>query len=128
VDPGPAIREPELRSAIAAVLDEREVLAARDEARGDLERRDEDLVPRSLVVERERGALISNRDKAAIEPMPRSRCLAGGGRARSAVGPVGRKKRVLAEEMLDVGEKKLLMLLLVVLSELERGRHLGELR
>src|SRR5690606_28712845 len=114
----PALREPQRRAAVPAVLDEGEVLAAGDEAVRQGEGLDEGAVPRPLVVEEEPlGARRPPRraadvDDAArvLDPLDRARVR------RARLGPlaVDGPERVDGEDVLDVRQHELLVLLLVL--------------
>jgi hypothetical protein len=122
-DPVPAVREPPLRILVSARFDELEELAVRHRTRGELERLREDLVAGSFVVEREPGAVVTDRVEAAFEPEEPQR-RRGDRRGRGAL-PVAGPQRIQREEVLQVGQHQLLVLLLVVEPELERGRRLA---
>ena len=125
--PGPSLGQPKLGPAIAAVGDERAVLAAGRHSRCDREGCKIHLVARRLVVERERRAAMSDLGDAAFEALPAER---GGSSPSPSPSPpsdrltrtVRRQERIFRQEMLHVGEDQLLMLLFVVPPELERRR------
>src|SRR6185312_8697448 len=107
----PAGRQPELRPAIAAVVDEGLVFARRDEARRQRKRVDPRAMARPLVVKGEGLADVTGLDQAALEidPAQRRAC-----RARRALRSVGREQWVQRQRVLDVHQDQLLMLLLVM--------------
>ena len=82
-------------------------------------------MPRSLAIEGEARAVVPDLHHAAIE-LKVARRRAVGLRDRDRAGIlVGRAQRVLREQVKDVGEQKLLMLLLVVAAELDQIRDGG---
>ena len=118
----PAVREPQGRRAVAAVLDERQVLAVRDGAVRHRERPQPDAMPRGLVVEAEAGPRRTDLHEALREVDERRRPR----RARRAVEvvPVRGTQRVRAEGELQVRDDQLLVLLLVVQAEFDAGANL----
>jgi hypothetical protein len=114
-DQVPALGQPQRRIAIAALLDEARVLAVGDEARGQFERPQVHAVARQFVIEAEAVAAVAGLDQAAVETQPREwrRCRG----ARKRLAAIGRKRRVMRQQMLEVGEHQLLVLLLVMQAE-----------
>ena len=121
---GPAVGEPRIWIAVAARGDEREIVAIRDGPARERERLEVDAVARTLVVEREARACVADLVHAARERHEArvARIRAGGMRGRLAVG---RRERVLREQVLHIGEDQLLMLLFVVGAE---QHHLAQRR
>ncbi len=76
VDPGPAVGEPQLGAAVAAVGDEPQPLAVGHQPVGEPERLEPDLVARQLVVEAEAGALVADLDQPAVDVDPAERVRA----------------------------------------------------
>src|SRR4051812_32910335 len=109
---GQTRRQPELRAPVAAVLDEGEILTVGDEARGEPIRLEEDAVPRTLVVEGESVARVSDGPYTFSEVAPLDRLrlrvsMRVGLRGRASIGGT---QRVRPEHVLDVSEEQLLML------------------
>src|SRR5664279_128306 len=105
-------REPELRALVAAVIDEVEILAIRDEPRCEPEVLEKFAVRRQLVVEREALVLMSDAMHAAAERLPRRFGEHALGQLRALA--IDGAKRIHPEDVLDVRDEQLLMLLLVM--------------
>ena len=118
-DRGPAVGEPQRRRAVAAVLDEGDPLGIGDATIGEPEGTDELIVSRPFIVIGKALAVMANGKNAAVEsdPVERRRL-----RHRDAGGGAGvsRLQRLAREQAQDVGEQKLLMLLLVIDAELDQ--------
>src|SRR5665213_2795041 len=108
-------REPELRALVAAVVDEVEILAIRDEPGCEPEVLEKFAVRRQLVVEREALVLMSDAMHAAAERLPRRFGEHALGQLRALA--IDGAKRIHPEDVLDVRDEQLLMLLLVMESE-----------
>ena len=127
--PGPAVRQPQARRAVAPVIDEVAPFAVGDQAIRKRMRREPHRMARPLAVEGEVSAIVPDiyRTPAPLGPAQGIGC----GGARNIAGRVGsRKERVLGEQMKEVGEKQLLMLLLMIAPEqdeaLRRRRQVVE--
>jgi hypothetical protein len=100
---------------VAAVVHEGAVFAGCDQARGQAEGLQIDLVARRFVVEGETFAVMSDLAQPArvVVPAHRTRRRAGGAR----FARVGRAQRIVPEGVQDVCEYEFLVLLLVVDAE-----------
>jgi hypothetical protein len=120
----PALAEPQLRAAVAAVVDERKVLAVGDEASCKLKRVNEGVVNGTFVVEVEqRRVATDSNDTACVIGPPHRGNRSGILRLGSLVG-IGRVERVARQQMLDVREEQLLVLLLVMKADLDAAEEL----
>jgi hypothetical protein len=109
----PALRLPELRALVAAVLDEGEEVAVRHREAVDPERADLDLVGRQLVVVGETAALPAHRERAGGHLHHVAIRLAAR-RQRAAPGGLVRRRG----EHLHALQQRLLVLLLVLRDHL----------
>src|SRR4029079_504830 len=118
---GPAVREPELGTAIAAVFDEAEIVAGGDGAPAQVVGLEEDAMARTLVVEREAGSVVTDLHETAGMGRPFQGRDLGRGRRRGGpeARPIRGPQRVRPQRVLDVGEDELLVLLLVLQSQLD---------
>ena len=120
----PAFGQPQRSIAVAARVDEGEVVAVRHQMRGQRVRLHVLAVARQLVVEAEAVAVVADVDQAAGKTDPRRRHNAlGRSRRRWRVGAVGRVQRALRQQMQDVGEDQFLVLLLVLHTEFDQRRQ-----
>ena len=93
---------------------------------GELERVDQRLVARAFIVIGEALAVMADFENAAVEGDPVERRRMAGADAGSSLAVSG-LKRLGGEQAQDVGEQKLLVLLLVIDAELDQlGRLRGE--
>src|SRR5664279_449978 len=115
-NPVPAVRKPQLGGAVSVVAYEFEILAVDHQPRGQAKSFQINIVPRTLVVERE--ALACKTD--AIDPFVEAPPLRGGdgGRGTPCMTLLGCTKRwperIRPQPILYVGDDQLLMLLLMV--------------
>ena len=118
---GPAVRQPEIVRAVAAIGDELQPLAVGDETARDDRCLQQDLMGRLLIVETKAVAIEPDRTNAGRDPrIIIATC--GGWRFPGRV--IGGMRRVLREGVQDVGPKQFLVLLLVVQAEFDQ-RHDG---
>ncbi|MDO9369233.1 MAG: hypothetical protein Q7T68_11750 [Sphingopyxis sp.] len=114
---------------IAAVGDELLPFAIAHRPAGERVRREERIVTRALAIESEAIAAMPDRRHAggALDPFHRGKLR---NFTRDHILPHRRAKRILREEMLQIGEQQFLMLLLVVDAEfderLRRRRQVGQ--
>ena len=116
--PVPALGQPPLRLGIAPGFDKLQELRIVHRSAGDLAARQEDLVPRPLVVE--------GKALAHMADLPQPRCHRQPGRCGRRRGfgccrlqrLVGRPQRVTGQQVLDVGEQQFLVLLLMLETKL----------
>ena len=113
----PPVREPQLRPAVAAVLDEPEVVGGGNGMAGQRERLEPHAVARPLVVEREARSAVADLHQAAVMADPARGRGGGSTRVRGTV-QVDRAHGVRPQRVLDVGEDQLLVLLLVMQAQL----------
>ena len=139
---GPAVRQPQVRTAVAAVLDEAEVLAGGHRLSCEEERLEVHAMSRPLVVEREAVPGEADLDQAARmrHPGRRLRSLRSsvperiddGGlnsfRNESSGRRVRGTQRVRPQRVLDVGEDQLLVLLLVLEAQLDAVEGVAAVR
>src|SRR5579883_2370165 len=116
----PAVGEPEFGAAIAAILDEVEILAAGRRARGQTEGFEPDLVARRLIVKGETGAAMPDLIQPAGKFDPGER--RGGLLHLQLRRLIARQQRVDPKDVLDIHQDQFLMLLLVVKAELDERR------
>src|SRR5690348_16729323 len=121
----PAFREPEFRPAVAARLDEGEILAIRGEPRGETKIVEPDLVPWAFIVEGKARAAIPDLAQALAEfaEFERRGWTMHRGRRLS----IGGIERIQPEDMLDVHQDQFLMLLFVIEPQRQERRDLAPL-
>ena len=115
----PAVGEPQRRRGVAAILDEGDPLGVGHAAVGELEGADQRLVARAFIVIGEAFAVMADVEDAAVEgdEVERRRvATATPGPARAISG----LQRLAREQAQNIGEQKLLMLLLVIDAELDQ--------
>ena len=104
--------EPELGPAVAAVLDELDVVPTRDEITAQFVGVEELTVARALIVEAEAVAGVADPVRPFLDLHPP---VNGGGSALAELAlAIDRKQRIVREHVLDVRQDQLLVLLLVV--------------
>src|SRR6185503_6840430 len=115
--PCPAFREPQRGRRIAAIVDELAPFLVGDAAAGDLMAGKEDAVARAFGIEGEGVIWRSDLDDPLAAAMPGKRLNGEAGGRRQLT--IGRFERVFGEGREDIGQEKLLMLLLVIDAELD---------
>src|SRR3954447_23125995 len=119
----PAVGKPQRSVRIAVCLHEFEPLAIADEAVGEAEGMDQCLTARRLVVPVEASARMADLVDAAVEGNVGEAGSLVACRKRRRLA-IGRPQRALCEQRQDVGEQKLLVLLLVIDADLNEPCHL----
>src|SRR5579859_3683487 len=120
----PAVRKPQLRTRVPAVVYERKVFAASCQAYGEAERTQEYFVPRAFIVKVKRFAFSADLIKAfRIELRLLLRCAVG--RRRRGGGLIRGMERIAPESVLDIGDEQFLVLLLMVQAKRHQLLHLG---
>ena len=107
----PAIREPQLRAAVASIVHELEIIAFGHEGIGNRECLQPDPMPGTFIVESETRSIMSDFIKPRFDGPPEGRTLSGGswpGRIEHGIG------RISGKSVLNVHEQKFLVLLFMM--------------
>ena len=119
LDRRPAVRQPQVGTRIAAILNEGDPVAVRHQIRSQSERLQPDTVCRTLIVEREARLVMADRHQTGVE---RHRSAAHDlkrlGSGLDLIG--GGVERRARHQVQHIHQEKLLMLLVVVQTQLEQ--------
>src|SRR6266571_709829 len=112
----PAVRKPQLRSRVPAIVYERKIFSASCQSHGETERPQKHFVPRAFIVKIKRFAFSSDLVQS-LGIRLRFLLRRAAGRRRYDGGLIRGMERVAPEAVLDIGDEQFLVLLLMVEAE-----------